>query len=122
MPMSEELKTLMGDTEVNNSFDINSVSGALKMASENSFSYLYRLQRNVIKFKEYYYPTSVSSETSEIPFGDMYLDDKYRVCFQVDNDLVNQNSRKDFYSSDMYRKEFTLEDIANNFDIYIVSF
>lgn len=118
MPMSEELKTLMGDTEVNNSFDINSVSGALKMASENSFSYLYRLQRNVIKFKEYYYPTSVSSETSEIPFGDMYLDDKYRVCFQVDNDLVNQNSRKDFYSSDMYRKEFTLEDIANNFDIY----
>lgn len=118
MNMTDELKALMNETEVNNSFDINSVSGALKMALENSFAYLYRLQRNVIKFKEYHFPTSVSSTTDEIPFGDMFLDDKYRVCINIDNDIVNQNARKDYYSSDMYRQEFTLEDIAKNKDIY----
>lgn len=117
--MTDNLKALMAESEINNSFDIRSVSDTLKMTLENSFSYLYRLQRNVIRFKEFFYPHSQSSgKYPEIPFGDLFLDDKLNVCLKIDADLVKQTAREAFRISPLYNTEFTLEDIENNPDIF----
>lgn len=116
--MTESLKALLAETESNNTFDIQSVSSTLKKTLENSFGYLYRLQRNVVRFKEFYFPKSISSETPAISAGDMYLDDKSRVCFNVDVDLVKQTARDKFYTSNLYKQEFTLDDINNNREIF----
>lgn len=94
--MTESLKALMAETEINNSFDISAVSDTLKMTLENSFPYLYRLQRNVIRYKHFYFPKSRSSTTTEVPFGDMYLDEKMRVCINLDADLIKHTSRGSF--------------------------
>ena len=112
--MTDNLKALMAESEINNSFDIRSVTDTLKMTLENSFSYLYRLQRNVIRFKEYFYPHSQSSgKYPEIPYGDLFLDDKMNVCLKIDADLVKQTARETFRTSSFYNTEFTLEDIEN---------
>ena len=117
--MTDNLKALMAESEINNSFDIRSVSDTLKMTLENSFSYLYRLQRNVIRFKEYFYPHSQSSgKYPEIPFGDLFLDDKLNVCLKIDADLVKQTARETFRTSSFYNTEFTLDDIENNPNIF----
>lgn len=118
MDITESLKAVMAESEINNSFDLQSTSDTLKLTLENSFAYLYRLQRNVVKFKEFYFPTSKTSTTSEVPYGDMYLDDSLRVCIKIDADLVRQTSREKFYNSTLYKQEFTMEDIYNNQDIF----
>ena len=117
--MTDNLKALMAESEINNSFDIRSVTDTLKMTLENSFSYLYRLQRNMIRFKEYYFPVSKpSGESTEIQYGDMFLDDKSNVCIQIDADIVKQTARELFRISKFYNAEFTLDDIENNPDIF----
>lgn len=116
--MTESLQAIMQEAEINNSFDIQSVSDTLKMTLENSFSYLYRLQRNQIRFKEFYFPTSKSSDTIDIRHGDMYLDDKMNVCLILDVDLVKQSARQTYRASEFYQKEFTLEDIQNHPEIF----
>lgn len=116
--MTESLQLLMEDSEINNSFDIEAVTDTLKMELENSFWYLYRLQRNKIKFKEYFFPSSKQSVESKVIYGDMFLDDAMNVCIQVDADLVSQSSRNLYRKSKFFNKEFTLEDIDNNPDIF----
>ena len=116
--MTDSLKALMQDAEINNSFDIQSVSDTLKMTLENSFSYLYRLQRNQIRFKEFYFPKSKSSDTIDIRHGDMYLDDKMNVCMIIDVDLVKQSARQSYRTSKFYQHEFTLEDIETHPEIF----
>lgn len=116
--MTESLQAIMQEAEINNSFDIQSVSDTLKMTLENSFSYLYRLQRNQIRFKEFYFPTSKSSDTIDIRHGDMYLDDKMNVCMIIDVDLIKQSARQMYRTSKFYQKEFTLDDIQNHPEIF----
>ena len=116
--MTESLKAIMQEAEINNSFDIQSVTDTLKMTLENSYMYLYRLQRNQIRFKEFYFPKSKSSDTIDIRHGDLYLDDKLNVCMIIDVDLVKQSSRQSYRSSEFYQKEFTLEDIQNHPEIF----
>lgn len=116
--MTESLRLLMEDAEINNTFDIESVTDTVKMELENSFWYLYRLQRNKIRFKEYFFPTSRQSTTSKRIYGDMFLDDKMNVCIQIDADLVNQSSREIYRQSEYFNKEFTLDDINNHPEIF----
>ena len=116
--MTESLKALMAETEINNSFDISAVSDTLKMTLENSFPYLYRLQRNVIRYKHFYFPKSRSSTTTEVPFGDMYLDEKMRVCINLDADLIKHTSRDLFFTSKFYNKEFTLQDVQDHPELF----
>ena len=41
----------------NNTFDVDALDKALRMTLDNSFSYLYRLQRNTIPYEEFFYTT-----------------------------------------------------------------
>ena len=118
MTIPENTLAIMSKSEINNSFGLQATMDTLKDVEQNSFWYLYRLQRNLVKFKEFYFPKSISSTTSKIHYGDMYLDSKSNVCMNLDIDIVNQNSREKFYRSELMFTEFTLEDIASNPDIF----
>lgn len=116
--MTENLRLLMEDTEVNNSFDIGAVTDTVKMELENSFWYLYRLQRNKIRFKEYFFPETKQSTGPEVMYGDMFLDDKLNVCIQIEADLVKQSARELYRHSKFFNREFTVNDINENPEIF----
>lgn len=51
------LEELFQDALINNTWNAKDLIGTMKMAVENSFSYLYRLQRNMIRFHQVFYRT-----------------------------------------------------------------
>ena len=95
--ISENLKRMMSESEINNSFDPGATDESLEYILHRSWSYLYRVERNLIHFEKFYYPESRAS-LEDIQYGDLYLDDRGRVCFKLDVDIVKHNGREDFYS------------------------
>ena len=87
----------------NNSFDVDATEKTLRMALDHSFSYLYRLQRNMIQYEEFFYTTRNNKEKPD--FGDLYLDKRSRVCFNVPVELVTPSGRERYRHSDYYGRE-----------------
>ena len=112
------LKDMLAETSVNNTFDITSVEYTNKMLSENSFWYLYQLQKDYIVFKEYHFKTKNSNNDNATAFGDMYLDVNGRVCIDVDTELIHLHKRHNFYHSKFYKEELSLTDIQNNPELF----
>ena len=108
------LEKMLAETSVNNTFELKSVEYTNKMLNENSFWYLYQLQKDYICFKEFHFKTKNSDNPNAIAYGDMYLDVKGRVCIDVNTELLYLHKRHSFYHSKFYKKEFTLTDIENN--------
>ena len=50
--------------------------------------------------------------------GDFYLDDHHRPCFSIPFDIVGDENRPAFRESNFANSEFTLDDIANNKNIF----
>ena len=60
--MSENLQNLLRESLLNNSYDYSSMHGALRMTWENSYSYLYNLQKNYVEFEDLEY---ISNDTDK---------------------------------------------------------
>ena len=56
--MSENLHKLLRDALLNNSYDKPSMDLSLTMTHENSYSYLYALQRSIIDYDEFHYKSN----------------------------------------------------------------
>ena len=95
--ISENLKRMMSESEINNSFDPGATDESLEYILHRSWSYLYRVERNLIHFEKFYYPESRAS-LEDIRYGDLYLDDRGRVCFKLNVDIVKHLGREDFYA------------------------
>lgn len=118
--ITNDLRTLMKETEINNTFDIESVATADKYTLENSWAYLARVQRNTIHFEKYYFPTSRASSES-IQYGDLYLDNRYRVCLRVHEDIVKHSARDIFYAErNDHKVSLTSKNISSYYFKYIV--
>ena len=53
--MSENLQKLLQEALNNNSYDYSSMNGEIKKTWENSFSYLYTLQKSYIEYEELFF-------------------------------------------------------------------
>ena len=89
----------------NNTFDIDALDKALRMTLDNSFSYLYRLQRNTIPYEEYFYTTRNVKEQPD--YGDLYLDKKERVCVNIPAELILTNAREKYRRSSLFKEEIS---------------
>ena len=58
----------------NGTFSIEDTDNALRRSLDHSFSYLYRLQRNVVEYEEYHYTTR---NIKAIP--------EYVICILISN-------------------------------------
>ena len=114
--MTASLEALLHEALINNTFSLSSVEKCLRYSLDNSFSYLYRLQRSLIGYEEFHFNTK--KDTSEKNFGDMYLDKYGRVCINFDYDLVDMNARDKFRNSKFFMKEFTQKDIQDNQNLF----
>ncbi len=96
----------------NNTFDIDALDKALRMTLDNSFSYLYRLQRNTIPYEEYFYTTRNVKEQPD--YGDLYLDKKERVCVNIPAELILTNAREKYRRSSLFKEEIPLSTLKSD--------
>ena len=85
----------------NNTFDVDALDKALRMTLDNSFSYLYRLQRNTIPYEEFFYTTQNVKDQPD--YGDFYLDKKERVCVNIPAELILSNARERYRRSSLIK-------------------
>lgn len=157
------LDELFQDALVNNTFSEPEIMDTVKNTIENSYSYLYRLQRNMIRYQEFKFQTrekyltmsrndldvklkqidaeisfiaSDSDRTEEekaeaikkfikqkddlvrIEYGDLYLDEHYRVCMDINFDLCSEGTVRNYRDSIFFDNEFTFDDIIDHPEIF----
>ena len=116
--MSENLQNLLRESLLNNSYDYSSMHGALRMTWENSYSYLYNLQKNYVEFEDLEY-ISNDTDKSFKRIGRLYNDKLFRACFDVNYDFIHICDREEFHESEFYFNEFTFYDMVYNPDIFL---
>lgn len=100
----------------NRTFDVEATELALRKSLDNSFSYLYRLQRNMVQYEEYHYTTRNVIETPD--FGDMWLDRLERVCINFDVQLIPVQDKERFKYSKYFKKEISFKELISEKDIF----
>ena len=95
-------KEFLQDALTNNSFDIDSTDKALRITLDHSFSYLYRLQRNMVCYEEYFYTTR--NVVDQPDYGDLFMDARERICVNFPASLILQQYREKFRTSKYYRE------------------
>jgi hypothetical protein len=109
-------KEFLQSALINNTFDLETLDKGLRMTLENSFSYLYRLQRNTVIYEEFHYTTR--NVVGQPDYGDLYLDKRGRVSVNIPVELILPNGREKYRLSNYYKKEITLQEIAGNHTIF----
>ena len=95
-------KEFLKEALTNNSFDIDSTDKALRITLDHSYSYLYRLQRNMVCYEEYFYTTR--NVVGQPDYGDLYMDARERICVNLPASLILQQVREKFRTSKYYRE------------------
>lgn len=95
-------KEFLQEALTNNSFDIDSTDKALRITLDHSFSYLYRLQRNMVCYEEYFYTTR--NVVDQPDYGDLFMDARERICVNFPASLILQQYREKFRTSKYYRE------------------
>ena len=113
-------KSYLQEALTNNTFDMESTENALRMGLDHSFSYLYRLQRNMVDFEESHYTTR--NEIDRPDFGDFYLDDNDFVCLNLPGEIVTQSFRENYRQSDYYNKEIPYDTLNEYHDTMFTRF
>lgn len=116
--MTEELQNMLREALLNNTYDHSSTHLALKMAWENSFSYLYRLQLEKVGYDEYMYQSNDIRSRRVDLIGHFYLDEYIRACVDIDKDIIHVAGRKEFRLSKFYHQYFTLQDMLEHNEIF----
>ena len=115
--MSNNLQNLLREALLNNSYDYSSMHNVLRMAWENSYSYLYNLQKNYVEFEDLEY-ISNDTDKSVKRIGRLYNDKLLRACFDIEYDFIHVCDREEFHNSSFYFNEFTFYDMINNPNIF----
>ena len=116
--MSKNLQKLLQEALNNNSYDYSSMHLELKKTWENSFSYLYALQKSYIEYEENFYYSNNDTSRNSSHIGHLYLDKRNRAMFDVDYDLIHVTDREEYRTSKYYQKEMDVQDVINNPSIF----
>lgn len=135
-------KSFLTEAFTNNSFGDRATDFGLKAGLENSYSYLYRLQRTLIPYEEYFYTTRnqiysydydengnkyyytevIRNEygikvKKKIPvkypeLGDFYFDDDRRVCMNIGAQLIKYDQRSRYRDPDIGEVDYYGKEIT----------
>lgn len=117
--MDKVLHDTLRDALLNNTYDYDSMHLELKKAWENSFSYLYALQKSYIPYEEHHLKSGEDVSHDDRHLGHLYLNKYLYACFDVNYDLIDVYSREAFRTSEFYQKDFSFMDLVNNPDIFL---
>ena len=109
-------KEYLQEALTNNTFDIDATDKALRMTLDHSFSYLYRLQRNMVSYEEYFYTTRNVVDDPE--YGDLYLGPKEKPCVNFPVELILTQFREKFRTSKYYRNEIDYDILRGDHQLF----
>lgn len=109
-------KEFLQEALTNNSFDIDSTDKAIRMTLDHSFSYLYRLQRNMLCYEEFFYTSR--NEVEQPDYGDYYMDPRERICINLPASLILPQQRERFRTSKYYKKPIGYETLCTNHTLF----
>lgn len=109
-------KDFMQTPLTNNTFDMDSTSRVLRKTVETSFASLYRLQRSLIRYEEFFYTTE--NVKGQPDYGDLFLNKIEQVCMNVPASLVAERDREKFRNSEFFEKEISYQDIKENKQLF----
>ena len=137
--MADDLSIMRRNAYLNNSYDQDSTHTALLESFQNSYSYLYELQRKEVEYEEFHYLSSNRVNVKES--GHLYVLNG-RVYFNIFYNTIHIENREAFYRNTKnpadasntsggyvnnenyktnkfyYKDEFTFEDMINNSDMF----
>lgn len=116
--MSESCDNLMQNAYVNNSFSIQSVNRSLKMEYENSYGYLNRLQKNIIRFQHFHMTTLEKTDKTQPYLREFYRDQVLRICTDITHDILDISRKKAYLNSPFFEQEITQDDIIKHPEIF----
>lgn len=105
--MSENFHKLLRDALLNNSYDKISMDLSLKMTHENSYSYLYALQRSIIDYDEFHYKSNTELFENKKIIGKFYLDKSNNACVDIDYEMIKESLRENYRRSCFYQVKIT---------------
>lgn len=114
--MPELKKEYLTEALTNRTFDVTATELALRKSLDNSFSYLYRLQRNLVQYEEYHYTTRNNFDIPD--YGDMYLDKFERLCINFKSELVSVHNKEVYRKSEYYNREIKLSELLKEKEIF----
>ena len=116
--MSKNLQTMLRDALLNNTYDYSYMHRMLHHVWQNSYSYLYDLQKQYIGYEELHYFSNDEISRDAKRIGKLYLNKRGEACFDINYDFIHVTSDKKFYKSEFYHKEFSFLDMVNNPTIF----
>lgn len=116
---NESLKELMCEALLNNSYDHDPMHATLRKTWENSYSYLYTLQKSYVEYEELFFSSNETTGHDHTIIGNLYLNEQFHACFDIDYDLIHVYSREKFRRSKFYQTEFWSGEIIDNPDIFL---
>lgn len=116
---SNTLQKLLREALLNNTYDKPSMEGAIKMTLENSYNYLYHLQKQYVGFEERHYTTGgLLSRKDPIKPGQLYVNRYSYACVDIDFEIIDVPSMERYRRSSFYREEFGLQDMIDHPEIF----
>lgn len=109
-------KAFLQEALTNNSFDVDSTDKAIRITLDHSFSYLYRLQRNMVCYEEYFYTTR--NVVGEPDYGDVYMDARERPCINFPASMVLPQYREKFRTSNYYKSQIDYNDLKKDHKLF----
>lgn len=109
-------KDYLTEALTNRTFDADATELALRKSLDNSFSYLYRLQRNLVQYEEYHYTTRNIVETPD--YGDLFVDKYERVCMNFPVQLVRPHEMENYKRSKYFLQEVTFDELVQEKEIF----
>ena len=109
-------KQYLQDAITNNTFNIEDTDRNIRMTLDHSFSYLYRLQRNMAIYEELFYTTR--NVVDQPDYGDFYLGRRERVCANYPIALIPTQYREKFRVSPYYGKKIPYEEINKDHRLF----
>ena len=117
--MTNDLKILLRDALLNNTYDYSVVHETLKNTWTNSYSYLYQLQKSFIEYEERTYISNNNESKDFTHIGHLYLNKSLYACFDIDYDFIHVSNREEFKRSEFHNTQFTFNDMVNNPNIFL---
>ena len=116
--MSSNLTEVLRVALNNNSYDYDSMHKILKKTWENSYSYLYTLQKSYVKYEEIFYRTNNANSRNVTTLGMLYMDKLQKPCIDLNYDMIEVHNREEYYTSKFYNQYVTPEEMYENPSIF----
>ena len=116
--MSTNLQNLLRESLLNNSYDYEAMHNTLRHTWENSYSYLYTLQKSYIEYEEMHYFSNDTVSWNSKKIGKLYVSRLLEACFDIEYDFIHVCNREEFYHSEFYFTQFTIADMVEHPEIF----